>query len=183
MDPKSNTASPAKSSKPAPTKGAAVVGAKEKYATMLVGIGKTHEDKHNDLVALAETLGLKVGTLVWHAVGLLLASPPKAGEISAPVTARGAVIGVGKAPGFWIVPVLGTDGKTSGVKVVEVAKRSDTLGREFYRYQIDEGDAKATDKNRTRAKNQAVRGAQADMRFLGIKGDVTVTELAAAPKV
>lgn len=151
----------------------------EKYSTMIVGVGKTREAAHEKLLALAESLGVKVGHLVWHAVDKILANPPKPGDIAVPAAARSSVIGIGHAPGFWIIPVLGADGKATGVKVQEVAKRGDATGREFYRFSKGD-DAASSKKNRDRAKAQAIRGAQADMRFLGVKGDVTVVELAAA---
>ena len=144
----------------------------EKYATMIVGIGKSREELHKKLTAKADSLGVKVGHIVWALVEKGL-DALVAGDISVPVTNRaiGGVVGVGSAPGFWTVPVL--DGsKVIGVEVVEVAKRPDASGREFYRYTVDETDAAATAKLRLRALGQATRGAQADLKFLGFSADV-----------
>lgn len=155
----------------------------EKYATMIVGIGKTHEADHTALCALADSLQVKVGHLVWFAIAQMQKTPPKsASELGIPVSVRSGVAGVGAAPGFWIVPVNGADGKPTGVKVVEVAKRGDAAGREFYRFTVDKDDVKATAKNRDRARAQALRGAKSDLAFLGVKGEVKVTDLVPAAK-
>lgn len=157
---------------------AAAEAGKEKYATMIVGIGKSHEADHANLLKKADEIGVKVGHLVWHLIIAGLANV-KPGDVA--VAAGGSRVGsVGTAPGFWIVPTQ-EDGKTTGVKVVEVGKRSDVSGREFYRYTVDADDKAATAKNRDRARNQAIRGAKSDLSFLGVKGEVQVINLAAKP--
>ncbi len=143
----------------------------EKYTTMVIGIGKTREDIHDRLCKKADELGLKVGHLVWAAVDALLKTNPKPGDIVAPASVRtvGGVVNVGSAPGFWTVPTM-KDGKAVGIEVVEVAKRPDAQGREFYRYTVNADDKAETTKLRERAKGQAIRGAKSDLTFLGLKG-------------
>ncbi len=177
------TTAPATS--PAPTKAPAAVTAKkdesiEKYSTMVIGIGKSREAMHKELCETADRLGLKVGHVVWAAVEALLKTKPVAGSIAVPNIVRsiGGIVNVGSAPGFWTVPVM-VDGKATGIEVVEVAKRPDAAGREFYRYTVDGNDAAATAKLRERAKGQAIRGAKSDLGFLGLKGqEPKVKELA-----
>ncbi len=170
-----DAAKPATAPKPAAKKEGA-----EKYSTMIVGIGKSREELHKQLEATADKLGVKNGHLVWHAIEQMLKAPPKtAAELNIPATARvGGIASVGSAPGFWVVPVNDAAGKAVGVKVTEVLKRPDIVGREFYRFTAGETEAE-TVKNRERAKNQAIRGAKSDLAFLGIKdGTVKVEELA-----
>lgn len=156
----------------------------EKYATMIVGIGKSREALHTQLSAAADKLGVKVGHLVWFAVEAMLKNvPTSVAQLGIPVsTGRvGGVASVGSAPGFWIVPVLDAAGKAASVRVQEVAKRPDAQGREFYRYTVDAAKPEDTKKNRDRAMKQAVRGAKSDMAFLGLKdAAVKVDEIKAA---
>lgn len=166
----------AKTNKPTTTEEGTV---KEKYATMLVGIGKTHEAEHEQLIALADRLGVKPGAIVWAAVRSVLAlGVTSADQLGITVTQSKASVAVVAAKGFWVVPVKEGDRAVS-VRIIEVSRRDAvTDGREFYRYSEVDGDATATAKNRARAKAQAIRGAKADLKFLGVDGEPSIDLLA-----
>jgi hypothetical protein len=144
----------------------AEAGAKKGYETMIVGVSKANKEKRDKLDALAAKLGCKPSALIWAAVDALLAAPPT-------VAPAGAAPSTGTAAGFWVVPIRDKSGKASTAKVVEVASRSDiTNGSTFFRFKA--GD----DKERNRAKAQAIRGAKYTMDLLGAKGEPTVEEIA-----
>ena len=133
---------------------------KKGYETMILGVGATRKPTRTKLEDLSDTLGCKASDLVWHAIIEMLKNPPKV----APEGASGAV---GTAPGFWVVPITNKQGKATGIKVYEVAKRSDigTEGRIFFRFKKD--DVKARD----RAQRSAIRAAANDAKLLGFKAD------------
>jgi uncharacterized protein YggE len=152
---------------------------KSKYETMIVGIGSAHAETHDKLEKLADSLGVKPGAVVWHAVEALLKNPPKAGDIKA--VGRTGAISVGSAPGFWVKPLV-KDGKTNGLQVVEVAKRGDiTDGRAFFRFTVADTTEETT-KARTRALKQAIRAAEYDAKTFGVAFDGKAVELPAAKK-
>lgn len=138
---------------------------KSKYQTMIVGVPAAMKDTHAKLDALATKLGCRASALVWEGVNRVLAAPPTAAP-------AGATASTGSAPGFWAGPVRDAKNqKVIGASVTEVAARGDGQGQTFFRF--DKEDAKA----RTRALNQAKRGAQYILDLVGIKGEPTVVEL------
>ncbi len=145
--------------------------AEERYKTMIIGIGKSHEAEHKALSALADKLGVKPGALVWHAIAALLATPPKQGDVK--VTA--SAIGIGTAPGFWVVPGTDAAGKATSIAIVEVSKRADANGRAFFRFTAGE-TPEETAKARDRALKQATRAAEYDAKLLGLKVDSKVVK-------
>lgn len=156
---------------PASTTPAAGATADERYKTMIIGIGKSHEGDHKALCALADKLGCKPGALVWHAVKALLASPPKQGDVAV----AASNVGVGSAPGFWVVPSVDAAGKCTSISIVEVTKRSDANGRAFFRFTAGE-KPEDTVKARDRALKQATRAAEYDAKLVGCTVSKTVVK-------
>lgn len=138
---------------------------KSKYQTMVIGVSKARTENRQKLEELATKLGCKPTDLIWLGIEHIIANPPKV----APVGAR---TNVGTASGFWTVPILDNKNKAVAVKVTEVEARGEiTNGRTFFRFK------KGDDKERARAKAQALRAAQSDAQMIGFKGDITVEEL------
>lgn len=138
---------------------------KKGYETMVIGVSKERKVLRTALEELAGKLGCKPTDLVWYGIKHAIDNPPKV----APV---GSKTNVGSASGFWTIPILDSKNRATAVKVTEVASRGDiTNGRTFFRFK------KGDDKERARAKSQAIRGAQSDANMIGFKGDITVEEL------
>lgn len=139
---------------------------KKGYHTMIIGVSKARKATKETLQKLADSLDCKPSALIWLAVDNLLKNPPK----EAPEGARGG--SVGSASGFWTVPVVNNAGRATAIRVEEVASRGDVEGgRTFFRYK------KSDDKERNRAKNQAIKAAQVDANLIGYKGNIEVAEL------
>lgn len=139
---------------------------KKKYETMTVGVGASRKATHTALEALAAKLQCRPADLLWHAIDVMLKAPPS-------VAPAGASPHVGHAPGFWVQIAKNSAEKCVAVVVQEVAKRTDAVGRTFFRFKT--GD----DKARNRAMKQAQRAAESDAQLAGVK-DVQTKLLKAA---
>jgi len=134
---------------------------KSSYETMILGVSASRKPTRNKLDDLAASLGCKASDLVWSAIKEMLTKPPKV----APEGSSGAV---GTAPGFWVVPTTNKQGKATGIRVWEVEKRSEKIGKDgriFFRFK--KGDVKGRD----RAQRSAIRAAANDAKLLGLKAD------------
>lgn len=124
-------------------------------------VTEQNEETLNAFKELADSLGVSVANLAFHAFKATIANPPKASEVEG--TQRSSK---GSANGFWVIS------SQEGIEVKEVANRSDASGRQFFRYK--DGD----EKQRNRALNQAKRAAALDATMLGIdEDDILVTEI------
>jgi hypothetical protein len=143
-------------------------GTKKKgYETLVIGVSKIKKPLRDALEAQATKLGCKPSDLIWYGIEQTLKNPPK-------VAPQGASTNVGTASGFWTVIDTDSKGRATNVRVVEVATRGEIQGRLFVRYK------KGEDKERARAKNQAIRAAQADAKMIGQKTEIEVQELETA---
>lgn len=162
-----STAKPA-AAKPAGAATPATSGetAAKKYPTMILGLSESRKPTHKRLTGLATQLGCRVSDLVWSAVETMLANPPK-------VAPAGSSQTNSTAAGFWVLHTYADNGRLSGVRVVEVDRRGDIDGgdRLFVRYSKD---AENADKVRNRARDNAVRAAQYDLKIAGISQEVKV---------
>ena len=99
---------------------------------------------------LADSLGASRGHLIWHAIEHIVAHPPK--EIKITKTVKSGV-GVGSAPGFWVIYDLNDDYSLKATRIQEVKISSDHVKKGadmFYRYK--KGDAKGRKRSLEAAK-------------------------------
>ncbi len=139
----------AESSAPAPA-----ASTEKKYNNIALNVSQARVGTKAKLQTLADKLNCRMSDLIWSAIEMVLANPPKV----APVAASPRT---GSAPGIWVVHEMGPKG-LEGVRLVEVDSRADMSGHVFFRYDAD--DKKSID----RAIRQAQKTATYDANLAGL---------------